>query len=304
MTRMTFGVSLWAMIFLISLFFTHIFITDAEVAIIISATFACITYFPFIFPHVTFIVPENKAWIMSNRFVAESAEPTSTFSGSRTIEAQKEFQAGFHWKYPWDVLAEGGEIDMKKVIPVEDTEGATYTLRTGKTMTLKYQVLIVPLPGYVVNFFRTREKDIVRRVKARAEAFLQGYIGSLDIVSFGEEQIKNIQEAFEKEWGGKDFLDPEEIELGIWTGTPEVYDISNPKDVEDARNFEKQMDSVIAVANKMVRKSKNQMPHAQAMKLALVGRGQAKIDFLELSGALPIASGQRGKKKGGKDDNE
>ncbi len=284
------------MIFIIALFFTSLF-ASPWVTIVISLVFTSLVYFMGVFPYVTFIVPENKAWIMANRFSTESAEQTVTFSGSRDITAQKEFQAGFHWKYPWEDLAEGGEIDMKKVIAVEHTEGSSYTLKTGQTIDLKYQVLVVPLPGYIINFFRTREADIKRRVKARSEAFFQGYIGDLDVVDFGKEQIEDLEEAFELEWKGQNELDPEEIEQGIWTGTPEVYDISNPKEIEDARNFERQMDSIISAAHKMVEKSKGKMPYEQAFKLALVGRGQAKIDFLELSGVLPGMSGRSTKEK-------
>ena len=55
------------------------------------------------------------------------------------------------------------------------------------------------------------------------------------------------------------------------------------------------MGSVFNVAKKMVKKSGGQMSWDQGIKLALLGKGQAKIDFVELSG---IFGNKPAKKKG------
>ncbi|MEK9200997.1 MAG: hypothetical protein AAB909_03425 [Patescibacteria group bacterium] len=57
-------------------------------------------YFGLVLPSVSFIVPADRAYVMSNSFIQESSERLTTFSGHREIKAQIEYQAGFHWRYP------------------------------------------------------------------------------------------------------------------------------------------------------------------------------------------------------------
>ena len=285
--RMGVGIGISIAIFIVTLFLIAVLITPPLWLLFASSgVVTSLLYFSLVFPNVTFIVPENKAWIMVNRFVPESLLVQARFSGNRDIRAQKEFQAGFHWKYLWETKAEDGEINMKKVILVESDDDATYTMRNGKTIKIKYQVLVVPLPGNIVNHFRTREEDIKRRIKARAEKFLQGHIGKLLVIKFDKTQQDILKKAFEKVWGGPDVIDDEERELGIWTGTPEVYDIGNPKGVEDALNWQTNMATAINIAKQMVINSGNQMPFEQAMKIAVAGQGLVKMDFFEVTGNL------------------
>lgn len=298
------GIGIGIVIFIITFFLVNLFGPDLWLTMAISIIATSLIYFWGVFPNCTFIVPENKAWIMANSFFPESAVPTAQFSGNRNVRAQKEFQAGFHWKFPWD--KKGEEIDMQKIIAVEGNPEETYTLAGGQSTKLKYQVLVVPLPGRIVNFNRTKEKDIIRKVKARAEGFLQEYIGGQSVVTFGKEWKDALKARFEGLYGGPEIIDPEEEAMGIWTGTPEIYDIGQPKEVEDARNFEIQMQSVIKTAERMVRVSKDKMKFNEAMKMALVGRGQAKIDFVELTGLLggQTRNQKTNKRKGGQQNDD
>lgn len=242
-------------------------------------------YFTYVFPYATIKVPPNKAWVLANSFVSESAMKLETFSGYRMITGQKEFQAGFHWKFFWEYPDK--EIDMRRQIIVEnDPDENPFTLRDGKQIRIKWRIFCEPLPGNIVNFLRTRPESIEMRVTDRVNVFIQGYVGRLASIKFDKRQMNKLKNEFEKIFQGPTVIDDEERELGIWTGTPEIIDIDQPKEVQAAKNYQQKMEATIRVANEMVNASKGRLRYDQALKLALVGSGDAKIDFVELAGTL------------------
>ena len=306
---MVLGITVFLAIISLTLFVTGVLIEiPMEFSIPLSLVIASSIFYKKVLGNFLVIVPENKAWIISNAFKDEEVSENSlTETGYRNIKAQRELQAGIHFIYPWESKAE--EIDMKwfnSIGSKEEDGGNSYTLKNGRTVKIAWQVRVVPLPGFLVNFNRSDKKDIERKVRARAEAFFQGYIGNLELVQFGNEQKKDIEKAFENLWGGESTKDDQEKELGVWTGTPEVFDISNPKDVEIQMNWEAIMLSTTTIAKRMVEESGNKMSFQDAMRLALIGQGKAKMEMVDVVGLLggggkkDQQQQQRQPKKGGK----
>lgn len=230
---------------------------------------------------------------MSNSFVREKNTFDGTFTGYRHIKAQWESQSGFHFKYPWDVKAV--EIDMQIVIVVQGDKNNRFTLKGGQTISLRYIVRAIPLPGRLVNFNRTNKDDIIRRIKARVEAWLQGYVGGLEATGFDKNAIDSFKRNFELCFGGLERIDPDEEAMGIWTGTPEITDIENPKEVEAARNLETEMEAIAKSAKRLVEVSGGKLSYNDALKMVLLGKG-AKMDFVQIAGVLGGGGGKIGNK--------
>ena len=234
-----------------------------------------VIYFKLIFPHCTFIVPADKAWIMSNQLYNESSEFQSEFSGYRKIRAQKEFQAGFHWKYPWEVT--NLEIDMSRQAAIQQRPEEVYTLKDGKLVIIRWRIFYGPLPGSLVDFIRTRPDQIELRVRDRVERFIQALVGELDQVGYGRHQLDQFKSRFEEIYGGPNTIDSEERELGIWTGTPEILDIDEPRAAQDIK-------AILDTAVKAVNESGGKMTFEEARGIILSSKvGGANVDVLELA---------------------
>lgn len=304
---MVIGIGVFMAIISLTLFVTRVLIEiPLEFSLPLSLLIASSIFYSKVLGNFLVIVPENKAWIISNAFRDEEvSEDSLTETGYRNIRAQRELQAGLHFIYPWESKAE--EIDMKWFNSIASAEGGnSYTMKGGRTIKISWQVRVVPLPGFLVNFNRSDKKDIERKVRARAEAFFQGYLGDREFITFGKEQKETIEKAFEDLWGGESHQDNQEQELGVWTGTPEVFDISNPKEVEEQRNLETIMLSATKIARSMVDESGGKMSFQDAMKLALIGQGKVKMEMVDVVGLLGGGGGgkkdqqQNQSKKGGK----
>lgn len=269
---------------------------DPIVVGLVGLAITLVLYFIFVFPYVSCVVPPDKGWVMSNTLKQEDSHPLMQFSGYRAIVAQTEYQAGFHWIYPWEKLAT--EVDMTRKIRVTHEEvDATgkvvagdgreklYTMKEGKRLIrLKYLVLTTALPGNLVNFIKMEERDIILQVQARAEKFLQGFIGNTDAVEFGTLFQERLKTAFQKIYGGKENIDDEERQGGFWTGEPLVYDIDEPTDVQVARELSQSWGVYQKLASDMVEASKGQTSFEQAMSLVLIASGKFKAEYLKFSG--------------------
>jgi len=297
LTRKQFGISIGVLIYVITLFLILLFNLPLWLIISASIIVSSLIYFMGIFPKMIIIVPENQAWVMANRFKNESSDKTEEFSGYRKIKAQTEFQAGLHWIYPWE--EKGEEVNMKRIIPVEGDPEETYTLADRSTVKLKFLVSVVPLPGYIVNFVRHDEEDIIKRVRAKAMAFLQGEIGKMEKASFNKKTMEGIQAKFEDLYGGPKHLEDDEKDLGIWTSTPQIFDISLPKEVEQAINEANIIQQAMDKADEMVRRSNGKMSYGEAMKWASVSQGKAGIGILEMAGLAGNSNKKKSGKKGG-----
>lgn len=246
-------------------------------------------YFGLVLPSVSFIVPADRAYVMSNSFIQESSERLTTFSGHREIKAQIEYQAGFHWRYPWETLSH--DVDMQRKIIINEDPDRVYTLKGGKTVRIEWQVIVTPLPGSIKNYIRTREEDIQVRIKTRIQKFIQGYIGDLTDTDFGTEGQKKFKKEFEKVFGGPTAIDDiDERPLGVWTGTPEIIDIDEPKDVQKGRNIQQVIEALTQAALDMVVKSGNTIDFDKAIRAAYVvyaaESGGGEINIVELTGKL------------------
>ncbi len=282
--RTLIGIGTGLALLVVSILVTNLLIPIFWLATAVAFLISVLVYFKFVFPYATIRVPANKAWTLGNSFISESSKELATFSGYRTIIAQKELQAGFHWKFFWEYPDK--EVDMKRQIQVENDFEEPLTLRDGKQIRIRWRVFVSPLPGNIINFIRTRPEDIKRRVKDRVDSFLQGQVGGMASIDFDATQMQAIKDRFEMVYGGSNRIDEEERQLGIWTGTPEIIDIDQPEEVQKAKNYQQKMEATIKVANAMVKASKGKLRYDQALKLALVGSGDAKIDFVELAGTL------------------
>ena len=247
------------------------YVLIAGIVIILSSTI----YFKWIFPYCTFIVPADKAWIMSNQFVNESAKFQAEFTGYRKIRAQKEFQAGFHWKYPWETT--NLEIDMSRQAAIQQRPEEIYTLKDGNLVIIRWRIFYGPLPGSLVNFIRTKPDLIEHRIRDRVERFIQSTIGELEQIGYGRHQLDLFKEKFEEIYGGPNTIDPEERELGVWTGTPEILDIDEPRDAQEVRY-------ILDTASKAVEASKGKMSFEEARGILLASKiNGTQVDVLELA---------------------
>jgi hypothetical protein len=270
---------------------------DWVLQICLALIITSVIYFPLIFPHATIDVPPNKGWILANRFVPESKK-IDRRTGFREVRAQTEKQASLHWKYFWEFFSE--EVDMKREIPVKGDPKEAYTLKGGSFVNIEYQIAIFPLPGYLVNFVKMKEEDIKRRVQTRAERCLQEFVGRFrpEQVTYDRKFMDRLQRHFVNVFGGPHVLDEEEIAMGIWTGTPEVFDINPPAEVEKGKTFEQRMDSIINVARKMVQESGGNMSWDQAYRVAyaMEAATTGKLDFIDVAGLVGLG-GNRPKPK-------
>ncbi len=231
-------------------------------ALAMGTILASAFYFFFGWPYFFKNVPANRGWIISNPWIREKdaivvsgpvVQMTLTanhqliskirgvntdFTGYRHTRAQWEAQAGIMPTLPWEKAI--AEIDMRKIILVKG-EKETYTLADKSTIVIEWQIQVSPLPGFIANFNKMHEEDIRKLVKIRAQKFLQGFIGSLSSVGFGSAQQEAIKQGFELLFGGEGFIDVEEQEMGIWTSTPRIIDIDQPKKVQDARNTQDEL---------------------------------------------------------------
>lgn len=288
------GIGTGVVILLASWYVTILLIPVPWLAMTIASMVSVLVYFKMVFPYASTKVPPNKAWTFANSFISESSAEQGEFSGYRTIIAQKEFQAGFHWKFFWEYPDK--EVDMRRQIIIEnDPDTNPYTLKDEKQIRIKWQVFCEPLPGNIVNFLKTRPESIERRVRNRGDAFVQGYVGGLTEIEFDKTQMDNLKAAFEHIYGGPNYIDEEERNLGIWTGTPEIIDIDQPVEVQEAQNYKQRMEKIIEIANAMVEASGGKLGYDHALKLALVGSGDANIDFVELAGTLFNPQGKQPK---------
>lgn len=301
--RMAFGLSIGLVIWLVTAFFVGMFVEVVWLSNVLSIITTSFIYFSLVFPHVTFIVPADMAWIMVNPFTMEPLDLRLNPLGFRRVVGQTEFQFGFHWKYPWEGF--GVQVEMKREIKVKSDKDRTYTFKDGHTIKIDWQITIVALPGQIVNFNKTKEEDMVLRVKTRAEAFFQGYIGSINGLGFGKEAREQLEAEFENLYDGDEQLHDEEIMLGIWTGSPEIYDMGNPTMVEEAKNLEIVSNDLMDAAIRVSERSKGTVKISEALqfvvKLRATQGGQGKIDFVELGGMLGGKS-QSSKKKNNKED--
>jgi hypothetical protein len=264
---------------------------------VLSMLFTTIIFFTIVFPNATFIVPADTAWILENPFKPEIVGDNSEeFSGYREIRAQTEFQAGFHWKYPWERFLVS--IDMKRTIIVEGDKKKTYTMGNGNTVMVQWQFLCTPLPGCLINYNRSNEEDIRLQIKTRVERWLQGKIGSMSSVSFGKAQIDEFKESFEFVFGGPKTIDEMERKFGIWAGTPEIFYIGNPPKIEEGKNFAESIGPLFAAAKDMVTKAEGGLSYEAALKIASMLRAAesgGEVSFVDIAGAI----GQQKKKGGG-----
>lgn len=291
LSRAQIGIGSGVIILVIFILFVKLFITDLFYSLCWGTIFGAIVYFIFVFPYVSFVVPAGWAWLMSDSFKQESSEKIIKFSGFRKIVAQTEFQAGFHWKYPWETKAY--EVSMNRNFIIEGEDGDVYTFKGGeKLIKIKWQVAVVPLPGNIKNYRKTPEAEIEIRVKNKVKAFIQGYIGDLKgtKIDFGSKGREEFKKSFEEVYGGQEIIDEiDERPMGIWTGTPEIVKIDELKGAQDAKIFQQVVDSVIQTAEEMVKKSNGKMPFGSAMHAAYIlyaAEKGGKVDVLQLAGKL------------------
>lgn len=273
------GVSICAIIISITILLCLLLIESKLVGTCIGVIMGSMIYFMYVFPNLTVIVPPNKGWLISNSFKSESSEKDPGFDGYRKIFAQRELQAGLHWVYPWESMSPP-EVDMQKKFFVKKDDEEPYTLKDGSLLDLKYVIQIVPLPGYLTNFVRTTEADIQTRVKARVESWLQGKIGELEKPKFDRSFIDALKNDFTNVYSGKE-LHKDEIEMGIWTGVPEITDVDLPKDVQRARNEKEILLVDIEAAQEIVNKSGGKITLEKALaaiyRLRAASSGNATI---------------------------
>lgn len=249
--------------------------TDMIVALGLIVVISSMIYFNLVFPYCTFNVPPDRAWIIANPFVSESADYQKRFSGYRKITAQKEFQAGFHWKYPWE--KPNLEVDMSRQIDLQHKPEEVYTLKSGELVIIRWRIFYGPLPGSLVNFIKTRPEYITQRLRDRVEKFLQSMIGETDKIGFGKEQLESFKRRFEGIYGGPYVIDEEERNLGIWTGTPEILDIDAPRSAQE-------ITAILKAATDAVAESKGQMTFEEARGIILASRvSGTEINVLELA---------------------
>lgn len=279
LSRMWFGITILltiiGMIGTVVFTFLYVFGVDAVLAIGIVLIIASWLYFKYIFHHCTFTVPADRAWIISDPFVSESSAYQSTFSGYREIRAQKEFQAGFHWKYPWEKPSV--EIDMSRQGTLQQRPDEVYTLKNDKLVIIRWRLFWGPLAGSLVNFIKTNPSEIEKRLRDRVEKFLQGVVGKVDETGYGREQLNLFKMRFEEEFGPPTQIDDEERNLGIWTGSPEVIDIDAPRTAQD-------ITGILDAASKAVVASGGKMTFEEARGIILASKvNGSNVDVLEIA---------------------
>lgn len=253
-------------------------------------------YFPYILPKLLRKVKADEGEIWANPWLRESAVATRSFSGYRSIHAQVERQAGYHFMFPGEYLVK--TIEMPRIMVLEGNPQEPFTLKGGRTLRFKYIVPFVVMPGRLIAFNRHSEEHIKRKVKTRCDGYLQGYIGDRRSLGFGSAAMEELKDGFEYLYGEDDEIDDDEWNMGIQIGTPTLYDVDNPDDVAKAKNLVTIMNTMMDIASDMVARSGNQLKFNEALKMALVSSGSADIEFLEVAGNLFGMPTDR--KKGGK----
>ncbi len=268
--RITLGVGVGLSILWIAHFFATILISDRMMAVGIAFIIFSIIYFRWLFPYFTCIVPADRAWVISNSLVSESSKKRTEFSGYREIKAQRELQAGFHWRFPWENSAK--VIDMTRLITVESDETDIYTLKGGKEFVIiSWRIFYGPLPGSIVNYIKTRPMHITTRISDRARTYLQGAIGKLKEINFDKAQQESLRNGFEAIYKGPEHIDTEEEELGVWTGTPNIIDIDQPKTKQE-------ISIILDTVMKAVKDSNGEMTFAEARDIIL-GASTRGVDY-------------------------
>lgn len=212
------------------------------------------------------IVPANKAWVLSNAFISETAQYREEFTGEREIKAQRELQAGFHLRFPWEKVVYEVDMSLEKII--ESDRDDIYTLMAdsngvSKMVIIRWRISYVVLPGSVVNFTRTDPEIIVKSIKARATKSLQSYFGERSDIGYGKMEQDNFKKYFEEIFGGPKYIDPYfERRVGIWTGTPEIIDIDLPRKHQEIQN-------ILSAVLDIVKKSDNKLSFNDAQKMVL-----------------------------------
>lgn len=287
MSRSTLGMGVGIIILIITLLIALLTINDHFTGLCVGIMFWAAGY-GLLLPNFCFLVPADHAYVMSNSLIRESSARLDTFSGYREIVAQREYQAGFYWRYPWDVL--NHDVNMSRKIIINEDVGKLYTLKDKKTVRIEWQIIVTPLPGNILNYIKTSEADITARVKIRVRKFIQGYIGNLNNVDFGKVGQEAFKKEFEKVFGGPTVIDDiDERPLGIWTGTPEIVSIEQPEDVQEGINTEQILAAITDSAKTMVTASNGQMDFDAAMRAATIvfaSKHGGKVDFVELAGKL------------------
>lgn len=241
--------------------------------------------------HFTFYTKVNEGNLLSDSFKAESSAVQTSFTGNRRLKALTEYQAGWHWRFPHEEVVSA--VDMTRQIIITHDDGEAYTLPSKELLEIKYQVVVVPLPGNISNYIQTPPKEIRRQVKARVTAFIQGYVGRLTSVQeiFTDAGFKAFEEAFEEKFGAAHVIEDFERNLGIWTSTAAITDVDEPKAVQESRNKAQGIKLIMDKAHEIVTNSidkttkKPTITEKEALEFAynfLIASGNAQVSVVDL----------------------
>lgn len=267
-----------AMVIIVTFTFLSYITSDIFISVGFAVIISAVPYFIYIFPNVTALVPDDRAWVIINKLGKESNAELKESSGYREpVKWQRECQAGLHWKYFWEQPSKS--VDMTRSVTITNPANDRYKDGRGNIFQIEWRLAYVPLRGGIVQYISSRP-DLIKTIASdRVRKFLQSVVGEKTDLGYGERTFADLKKAWETEYGNKYTIDDEfERPSGIQTFL-EIIGI-------DELGTAQEMSAILRAVKEIVGKDQK-MTFDDAYKLVLASRASGvDVDLLQLQGKV------------------
>lgn len=180
-------------------------------------------------------VKPDTAMILGNQMIRDDIPETE---GERTKmfhrKSLREVQAGFKGKFPWEVEVES--VNIRAAEPI-GTKGKPLKVTTQNQIPLEieWQVILTPLPGYLVNLIRKGDDNSKSFFEAEFTRHITAWVKEKD-----EKDVYKsaLDSDFCNHLGGPDSIHEDEKEYGMFTNKPKIISIDRDKKYQEATQAE------------------------------------------------------------------
>lgn len=163
------------------------------------------------------------------------------------MQSLREVSPGWHGKYPWEVLVDT-PINLQSAMLIGNGTSDPLIVYTKDDIGIKamWQIKLTPLRGYLVNFVRHSDAQIIAFFRGQFESFLIGWFKSNDesdvFETVGHADL--LKEAFKKVFGGPEVVDTREEDYGMFTNDPQFTGIDRTESYQKAAEARKSAEKI------------------------------------------------------------
>lgn len=239
-------------------------------------------------------VTPGEHWVLANFWTYEEiGDPLERLNkGFRQILAgMREYTSGWHIKFPWEKIVEEWKVKLGAELIIEGRDGQSgnkseieFYTKAGpggtprKKVLARWKIIATPLAGYLANYVLFKESFRDNFIRTDALRLLNELIGNRTYTEFEEEVTSErmsvngkptLTAEFANLFEGPDTVSDKERRIGMFTGSPEVYDFQLDIVLEKLLDQANVLEAVRTATERMFKQFKGTVTREECLRAVL-----------------------------------